>query len=190
EIAMARHIMQEMRLTTTQKKKAKQFFNLGKTLYNPQTQLMLFYQTCRYNSALVKLFLDIQYRFAQVDTLTPSKINLLNHLFRQMGYAPIYEQQRYQRDNTRQSYQESAYQQHTTSPNTSPSLTDACRILNITPEASMREIKQAYRRLISQHHPDKLVARKAPQHEIKAANEKTQQITKAYDKICQYKLGK
>ncbi len=54
----------------------------------------------------------------------------------------------------------------------------------------MREIKQAYRRLISQHHPDKLVARKAPQHEIKAANEKTQQITKAYDKICQYKLGK
>src|SRR5690606_28471923 len=39
---------------------------------------------------------------------------------------------------------------------------DAYRALGMTPEASDAEIKKAYRKLMSQHHPDKLIAQGVP----------------------------
>jgi len=44
-------------------------------------------------------------------------------------------------------------------------------------------LKKTYRRLMSQHHPDKLVAKGLPDEMIKDATEKTQQIKKAYEII-------
>jgi DnaJ like chaperone protein len=43
------------------------------------------------------------------------------------------------------------------------------------------EIKQAYRRMMSQHHPDKLLAKGLPEEMVKLATEKAQQIRKAYE---------
>ena len=45
------------------------------------------------------------------------------------------------------------------------------------------DLKKAYRRLMSQHHPDKLVAKGLPEQLIKDATEKTQQIKAAYELI-------
>ncbi|MBT6529559.1 MAG: DnaJ domain-containing protein, partial [Betaproteobacteria bacterium] len=45
------------------------------------------------------------------------------------------------------------------------------------------EIKKAYRRLTNQHHPDKLVAKGMPEEMIKLANEKTQEIRKAWERV-------
>ena len=60
---------------------------------------------------------------------------------------------------------------------------DYYSILGITKTASAAEIKKAYRRLMSQHHPDKLVAKGLPDEMITLATEKTQEIRKAYDLI-------
>ena len=49
--------------------------------------------------------------------------------------------------------------------------------------ASDADIKKTYRRLMSQHHPDKLVSRGLPEQMIKDATEKTQQIKAAYELI-------
>jgi len=46
-----------------------------------------------------------------------------------------------------------------------------------------RAVKRAYRKLMSQHHPDKLVAKGLPPEMIKLATEKTQHIRAAYDLI-------
>ena len=46
-----------------------------------------------------------------------------------------------------------------------------------------KELKRAYRRLLAQHHPDKLVAKGLPEEMIKLANEKTQKIISAYEII-------
>jgi len=53
----------------------------------------------------------------------------------------------------------------------------------VSESASDAEVKKAYRRLISQHHPDKLVSKGLPDEMMKIAKEKTQQITEAYDTI-------
>ena len=63
------------------------------------------------------------------------------------------------------------------------SLDDAYAALGIGRNASDSAIKAAYRRLMSQHHPDKLVARGLPESMLTIAEEKTREIRAAYDRI-------
>jgi len=56
-------------------------------------------------------------------------------------------------------------------------------VLGIDKTASDAEVKKAYRRLMSQHHPDKLIAKGLPEEMIKLATEKTQKIKAAYEQI-------
>jgi len=62
-------------------------------------------------------------------------------------------------------------------------LADACQALGVRPEASDADVTLAYRRLMSQNHPDKLVANGLPQSMIEAAHERTRQILEAYEVI-------
>ncbi len=55
------------------------------------------------------------------------------------------------------------------------------RILNLTSEATDAEVEQAYRRLISQYHPDKM-AGAAPELR-QQAEKKAGEINAAYDRI-------
>ena len=66
---------------------------------------------------------------------------------------------------------------------TEAQLSSAYALLNVAEDASDAEIKKAYRRLLSQHHPDKLVAKGLPEEMMKMAAEKTHQIRKAYEII-------
>ena len=60
---------------------------------------------------------------------------------------------------------------------------DYYEVLGVSKGVEQTEIKKAYRRLMSQHHPDKLVAKGLPDEMIALATEKTQEIRKAYDLI-------
>jgi DnaJ like chaperone protein len=53
----------------------------------------------------------------------------------------------------------------------------------VTKDASNDEIKKAYRRLMSQHHPDKLVARGLPESMAGVAEQKTFEVRAAYEKL-------
>ncbi len=60
---------------------------------------------------------------------------------------------------------------------------EAYEILGVSKDASDADVKKAYRRLMNQHHPDKLVSKGLPEEMMKLANEKTQQIKEAYEHI-------
>jgi len=62
-------------------------------------------------------------------------------------------------------------------------LDDAYQVLGVRREASDREVKLAYRRLMSQNHPDKLVANGLPPSMIEAAHERTRRILAAYEAV-------
>jgi DnaJ like chaperone protein len=62
-------------------------------------------------------------------------------------------------------------------------LADAYQVLGVRPHASDREVKLSYRRLMSQNHPDKLVANGLPESMIEAAHERTRSIIEAYEAI-------
>jgi DnaJ like chaperone protein len=66
-------------------------------------------------------------------------------------------------------------------------LADAYQVLGVSPNASDSEVTLAYRRLVSQNHPDKLVASGLPQSMIEAAHERTRRILEAFELVRKYR---
>jgi DnaJ like chaperone protein len=65
----------------------------------------------------------------------------------------------------------------------SVSLDQAYAQLGLTRQASDAEVKRAYRKLVSQYHPDKLVARGLPEEMMEVAKTRVREINTAYDRI-------
>ncbi|TID10135.1 molecular chaperone DnaJ, partial [Avibacterium paragallinarum] len=68
-----------------------------------------------------------------------------------------------------------------------PTLQDAYNVLGVSENDDRTTVKRAYRRLMNENHPDKLVAKGLPEEMLEMAKEKTQQIQAAYDLICKAK---
>jgi DnaJ like chaperone protein len=66
---------------------------------------------------------------------------------------------------------------------TADALEDAYKALGVSKESSDQEIKRAYRKLMSQYHPDKLMGQGVPEDMIKMATAQAQEIQTAYDLI-------
>jgi DnaJ like chaperone protein len=64
-----------------------------------------------------------------------------------------------------------------------PGLANAYQVLGVTPQDSDDQIKLAYRRLMSQYHPDKLVSKGLPEELLAAATQKTQEIQTAWAQV-------
>ena len=64
-----------------------------------------------------------------------------------------------------------------------PETSNPYEVLGVDREAGDDEIKKAYRKLIHENHPDKLMAQGLPQEFIDLANEKMAAINSAYDTI-------
>jgi DnaJ-domain-containing protein 1 len=63
------------------------------------------------------------------------------------------------------------------------SIDGAYRVLGVAPSASDDEVKIAYRRLMNEHHPDKLAGRGVAESAIASAEQKTREILAAYEKV-------
>lgn len=55
--------------------------------------------------------------------------------------------------------------------------------LGVEPGASMDEVKKAYRKLVTQVHPDKVIAQGMPEEFVKVAQERFQTVQAAYEAI-------
>ncbi|MDK7225863.1 DnaJ domain-containing protein, partial [Proteus mirabilis] len=64
-----------------------------------------------------------------------------------------------------------------------PTLSDAYKVLGIKEGDDVKTIKRAYRKLMGEHHPDKLVAKGLPPEMMEIAKQKAQAIQVAYDLI-------
>ena len=62
-------------------------------------------------------------------------------------------------------------------------LQDAYSTLGVTAGSTPAEIKRAYRKLISENHPDKLAARGLPESMRAVAEERSRELNAAYDLI-------
>jgi DnaJ like chaperone protein len=68
-------------------------------------------------------------------------------------------------------------------PATAAALDDAYKALGVTKENTDQEIKRAYRKLMSQYHPDKLIGQGVPEDMIAMATEQAKEIQLAHDLI-------
>jgi len=64
------------------------------------------------------------------------------------------------------------------------------QVLGVSEDASMTEIKKAYRKLVKEYHPDKLSSGSVPPEYIEFANQKIRDINEAYEYLEKVKGGK
>jgi DnaJ like chaperone protein len=62
-------------------------------------------------------------------------------------------------------------------------LAQAYAALGVEASASDRDVKHAYRKLMSQYHPDKLIAEGVPEDMVRMATERTQEIQNAWELV-------
>lgn len=66
-----------------------------------------------------------------------------------------------------------------------PDKADPYVVLNVSRDMDDGEIKSAYRKLVQENHPDRVIARGVPEEFVELANERLAAINVAYDKVCQ-----
>ncbi len=91
---------------------------------------------------------------------------------------PKTNQQKKQQNN----YEQSNHSSNHSNVRTNNEFINACRILNVSPNADVTQIKSAYKKLIKEHHPDKF----ANKNNQSAAQTKTQEINNAYNYLKKY----
>ncbi len=189
EINFANYIFKQLKLDPSQMTTAKQWFTTsknGQVSFDDNIRMLKYLKEM--NLGLCRNCFDICYQMAKIDGLNSEKIDILNQLLSKSGFIeldPFHNKAYYK---TQYHYQ-SQYQHQNHAPHrkASLSLEQAYNVLNIDANADKTQVKRAYRKLISSHHPDRMIAKGASKQEIKAATEKTQQISKAYQLICDTK---
>ena len=117
------------------------------------------------NPAMLEDVLDGLFEIAKADgVLHPEEAKFLERVAEIFGFAP----------NEYRRIRASHF---------APELTDPYVILGLSYSADDNELRQTYRRLVRENHPDSLMARGVPQEFIKLATDKLAAINTAYEKI-------
>jgi DnaJ like chaperone protein len=187
EIRMAEAVMAEMSLDEARRKAAINLFTQGKADdFDIDGVLEQFRRECHGRSTLIRMFVEIQLQAAYADgVLDASEDRLLRHACRVLGvtefdYRRLERMVRAQAGGAQGGAGSSGGGARSSG---APTLRDAYAVLGVKPEADDAEVKRAYRRLLSQHHPDKLVSKGLPEEMMKVAAQKTHEIRQAYERI-------
>lgn len=182
EIEMARAVMAHMRLSEAQKEAAIELFNQGKKDNFPLDDVLdQFRKECHRRRNLIQMFIEILISVAMADgVMHKDERTTLYHIGEHLGFSHAQFDQLIAMVQAQQHYS-GAGGRTVTQPKTT--LKDAYAVLAVNKDASDAEVKKSYRRLMNQHHPDKLVAKGLPEEMMELAKEKTQDIRAAYEQI-------
>jgi DnaJ like chaperone protein len=213
EIALAETVMSRLQLSGERRSAAIALFRQGKSAgFDLDGVIARFRRECLGRRMLVQLFLEVQLQAAYADgEPSRAKRRVLEQIRAALGISPLVfrqlenlvrMQRRFadaaagarggagagaQRERTwqdggsgRRAGRGSAGRR---APSTGATLKDAYAVLGVQPKDSDDVIKRAYRKLLSQHHPDKLVSKGLPEDMIRLASQKTHEIRQAYEMI-------
>lgn len=172
EIRVAETLFDRLRLSGERREAAKAAFNRGKAQdFDLDAEVATLARVSRGNRVLLQLFLQVQLSAIAADgQLHAEERRLLLRVARGLGLSDAeVERLEAMLRGGRQADEQS--------------LEDAYRVLGLDPSASDAEVKKAYRRLMSQNHPDKLAAKGLPENMREIAEERTREIASAYERI-------
>ena len=180
EISMAKQVMQQMDMNASQRQAAIGLFNEGKKDSFPLIDVIKqFKQEIGFRPNLLRMFIEVQIMAAYADdVMHPAERDVLLKVCQLLNIS------RHEFDHLCAMIGGMQGGSSQAGRNAgAPSIKQAYIVLDIDESASTSEIKKAYRRLLSQHHPDKLVAKGLPEEMMKVATDRTHEIRKAYEVI-------
>lgn len=208
DIQLARQLMARLRLDSANQQLAQQAFTLGKDPNFPLRQVIQeFREACGQRVDLLRFFVEVQMQAAVQDgELDANEQQILFTIAEIMGMSrfqfeqmiamvmaaqqfrsgAFYQEQHYRQQNGYQQSQGRTYGGYGQASG-APSIEAAYKVLGVTASDDQNTVKRAYRKLMNEHHPDKLAAKGLPDEMMELAKEKAQQIQAAYDLICKIK---
>ncbi|MCC8420576.1 co-chaperone DjlA [Photorhabdus thracensis] len=189
DIQLASQLMDRMQLHGQARTAAQHAFREGKELNFPLREtLRQLRRACFGRSDLIRMFLEIQLQAAFSDgQLHPNERNVLFIIADELRISRSqFEQFLAMMEGGRNfgggGEWQRQYGSYQRAPQ-GPTLADACKVLGVRENDDVTTIKRAYRKLMSEHHPDKLVAKGLPPEMMEIAKQKAQSIQAAYDLI-------
>ena len=191
EIAAARKVMAELRLSGPQIHAAIHHFTRGKSPdFDLESTMQQFVDTCADRPDLMRVFLEVQVRacLEGVDMqgaggIAVQKVADLLDVSR-IELAHIVQVLRLRREQFKAGPGAGPRNgANGAPPRSGAQLGAAYQILEVDPKATNEEVAKAYRRQLSKHHPDKLKSNGLPESMLEHAKQRTQQIIEAYEAI-------
>ncbi len=182
EIRMAESLMQRMQLSSEDKQRAIKYFNLGKqTGFDLDAALKPFAQNSTMRFDLRQMFMEVLIEAAFSNGhITQAEQAILLQVARDLRipaqlFAAMMQ--------ARQGGQGSQQGQQGNTGVIRGSMAQAYAQLGLTSKATDAEVKKAFRKLVSQYHPDKLVSRGLPEEMMDMAKTRVREINIAYEQI-------
>lgn len=205
EIQVASKLMDDMNLHGEVRQEAQQAFREGKARDFPLTQMLAsFKESAHGRRDIMQVFLEILIAAACADgRISANEFGILQKVALSLGFnqqdlqyliASFEASERFRRGyrgkwqqsqqgnkaHGNRGHSNNQYQQAYQAKN---ALSDAYKILGVGDKDDEKTIKRAYKKLMAQHHPDKLSAKGLPAQAIELANKRTQEIQSAYELI-------
>ena len=198
EIRMATAMMDQMDLQGDTRKEAQQAFREGKSADFPLKDILKeFKASCHGRRDIMQVFLEILIQAAYADGRVDKKEQkVLEDVAFHLGFKQhelLYLMSMFEAElrfrqagsGRQQSGQRQQHRRSSQAYSTTQSLDDAYRILGTKKSDDDKVIKKAYRKLMSEHHPDKLVSKGLPKQALEIAKTKAQDIQAAYEMVKQ-----
>jgi DnaJ like chaperone protein len=181
EIGAARRLMQELRLGAREIDAAIACFRFGKSAaFDARASIEHLRAACAMRHDLTRAFVELQLRAAlDGNGISPPARTILTWAAEQLGISGLEFAHIEAIVRARQAGRSGAGGR---APAEQP-LADSYAELEVAAGISDQEVTKAYRRQMSRHHPDKLVANGLPESMAQVAKEKTQRIQEAYEAI-------
>ena len=178
EIDHVEQFMQKLNMTAQHRQQAIVWFKQGAAPgFNIDETCKKFMSVCGHTKNLKQVLLVYLIVMALADGhFHPAEEALLADIAAHLGYSPT---------EFRQLLDMVLNQTHFGAGKvaTAAALDDAYKALGVTKDSTDAEIKRAYRKLMSQYHPDKLIGQGVPEDMIAMATEQAKEIQLAHDLI-------
>ncbi|EIY5079878.1 TPA: co-chaperone DjlA [Klebsiella variicola subsp. variicola] len=192
DIHVANVLMDRMNLHGASRTAAQQAFRDGKADNYPLREKMRQLRSvCFGRFDLIRMFLEIQLQAAFADgELHPNEREVLFVIADELGISRAQFDQflrmmqggaQFGGGSQQQSYGQHGGNAGWQQAQRGPTLEDACNVLGVKPTDDAATVKRAYRKLMNEHHPDKLVAKGLPPEMMEMAKQKAQEIQKAWE---------
>ncbi|HEY4446873.1 MAG TPA: co-chaperone DjlA [Steroidobacteraceae bacterium] len=189
EIDAARHLMRDLNLGAREISIAIAYFRAGKSAaYDAEIGIERLREACGQRYDLLRAFMELQLRAALAGNgLSPPARVVLTRVAERLGMSGL--EFVYMEAATRARAAHGSYRAQGASAGAgrpaagAGSLAECYAELEVDANITDQEVTKAYRRQMSRHHPDKLVANGLPESMAQMAKEKTQRIQEAYEGI-------
>lgn len=181
-LQLARDLMQQYRLDESARLAAMHDFNAGKSTGPELTRLVR--RFCRREPSRAAELLDCCWRMALLPGQLSADASVLLDAWSSKAGVGNAEQQRMHQKHQQHQRQRSPARPPVASHDR---LHQAAALLKVELDDSPEQIKRAYRRQLSKHHPDKLIARGAGEPQLSGAGEQIHRIQEAYETLRRYR---